>query len=329
MNKEKDQVFTLENKNGTKVNISNYGGIVKDFIFNGRNVILGKDKISDYRDGDAYIGALIGRVGNRIGNGQFTIEGETYHIPKNDGSNSLHGGEIGFDSKYWDVRKANENELILSLLSENNDQGYPGNLEVIAKYTLDDNDNLILEFEAETDKTTPVNLTSHMYFNLDESDTIKDHYLKINTKNITENDENSLPTGIIEDVTGTALDFSNKKLIREALEQLEDRNIQIGNGVDHNFIIKDVNDEILNELVQLQGKDLLLTVYSDQPGVQVYTGNFLDENGRNNVYYSKNSGVAIEPQNWPDAINKNNFPNALLNPGEKYNKKIIYHIEEI
>lgn len=323
-----EKTTTLKNKNGTIVNISNYGGIVKDFIVDGKNIVLGKDNIEDYKNGDAYLGALIGRVGNRIGNGEFVLDEKVYKLPLNDNPNSLHGGDIGFDQYYWDIKEVDNNTLVLSILSPNGDQGYPGNLEIIARYHLDDNDRLTLDFEAVTDEPTPINLTNHSYFNLNGKGSIKDHQLKINSKSITETDENLLPTGNIENIENTALDFTELRPINEGLKNKENKNIKIANGLDHNFIIKKENDDTVNELVTLKGDDLTLKIYSDQPGVQVYTGNFLNEKARDNGFYKAFSGVAIEPQNWPDAINKDTFPNSVLKPGETYKKTIIYEVSK-
>lgn len=319
------KVYTLKNNNGTEVNISNYGGIIQKFIVNGIDIVTGKDNIEDYKNGSAYMGALIGRVGNRIGEGKFSLNGKDYQIAINNGPNTNHGGLEGFDKKIWDVEEVSPNSLTLSYVSEDGEENFPGELKTTATYILDDDNRLILNFKATSDADTPINLTGHSYFNLNGEGDIKNHKLKIHSDSITESDENLLPTGNIISVINTPLDFTEYKIIEEALNATDDINIKNANGLDHNYVVED--NGLIKELVNLEGDNLILTVYSDQPGVQVYTGNFLDEEGKEGAYYNSYDAVAIEPQNWPDAINNSNFPNSVLKPGQEYNKTIIYEVK--
>ncbi len=323
------KTVTLKNKLGTEIKISNYGGIIQEFNVDGINIVRSKDNIKDYKNGKAYMGALIGRVANRIGEGKFKINNKEFQIPINNGPNTNHGGLEGFDSKVWDIKLYEPDTLVLEYLSKDGEEGFPGNLITTATFKLTDKNELILDLEAKTDQLTPVNLTSHSYFNLNGQGDIKNHLLKVNSEQITSSDKDLLPTGDIEVITNSPLDFREFKPIEKALVETENINIKNAKGLDHNYIFKDHIDNQLNEMAELRGDKLYLKIYSDQPGLQVYTGNYLDEEGANGEYYTNYTGVALEPQNWPDSINHIEFPNSLLKPEEKYKTRIIYEVGKI
>lgn len=316
--------YILENENGSLVEILSYGGIIRRFVVDGVDIVTGYDTIEGYENGEAYMGAIIGRVANRIGHGTFSIDGEEFHIPINNMGNTNHGGLEGFDSKLWNVVTSDKG-LFLNLESPDGDEGFPGKLETEVSYYLDDQDRLIINLSARTDQKTPVNLTLHPYFNLNGEGNIKDHRLTVFSDLVTESDETLLPTGAILNVQDTALDFTNARPIKEALERTEEKPIQDAKGLDHNYIFKASHNNKILPMAKLEGDRLSLTILSDQPGLQVYTGNYLDDTGKR--VYQPYDAVAFEPQNWPDSINHTHFPEMLLEPDNVYSKVIIYDVK--
>ena len=319
--------FTLTNRNGIEVKITNFGGIITSLRVPDRdgtfeNIVLGFDNLDDYMGEHPYFGALIGRYGNRIEGGRFELDGATYRLAANDGDNHLHGGERGFDKVLWDAELVNEQTLKLSYLSEDGEEGYPGNLNVTATYRLTDDNELRLDFVAETDRPTPVNLTAHSYFNLsgDLSKTILDHSLKLHADRFTPVNEQLIPTGEIAPVKGTPFDFSDFKRIGDEIADVE-------GGYDHNFVISDSDNSVrlAAELVDPQS-GRKLSVYTDEPGIQFYSGNFLDGTfmGPDGTPFDRYSGLCLEPQHFPNSPNEPAFPSTILEPDETYRSTIMY-----
>lgn len=320
-------LFTLVNSNGLEAKIANFGGIitslkVPDRDGNLENIVLGFDNLQDYLGGHPYFGALIGRYGNRIAGGRFEIEGREYQLATNDGENHLHGGNIGFDKVLWNAEVIDGEVLQLTYLSPDGEEGYPGNLEVMVTYKLTDENELIIDYEATTDKTTHVNLTAHSYFNLtgDFSSTILDHQLKLNAAHYTPVNEQLIPTGEIAPVDGTPFDFTDFNPIGSRIGQVE-------GGYDHNFVLEGESGSLKTaaELIEPES-GRKLTVYTTQPGVQFYSGNFLNGSlvSPDGIPYDRHSGMCLEPQHFPDSPNKPHFPSTILMPGEIYKSQISY-----
>lgn len=327
--------YTLTNKNGMKVEVINFGGIITSLTAPDRNgkyedVVLGFTKPEGYFNGNPYyFGALIGRYGNRIANAKFTLEGKVYAIDKNDGPNSLHGGKEGFHTRFWNieaVKNAKFPTLKLSYTSADGEEGYPGKLTTIVFYTLTDDNALEISYEAETDKPTVVNLTQHSYFNLSGNftKTITDHELQINADHFLPVNETLIPTGEQKAVKGTPFDFTVSKPIGKDIGADDDQ-LKKGKGYDHNWIL---NGKGLRSIAKVyhQGTGRLMEVFTDEPGVQFYSGNFLDgkfdtKTGGKNEF---RTGFCLETQHFPDSPNQPSFPSTELKPGQKYQSKTIY-----
>jgi aldose 1-epimerase len=327
--------YTLTNKNGMKVEVINFGGIITSLTAPDRNgkyedVVLGFTKPEGYFNGNPYyFGALIGRYGNRIANAKFTLEGKAYAIDKNDGPNSLHGGKEGFHTRFWNieaVKNAKFPTLKLSYTSADGEEGYPGKLTTIVFYTLTDENALEISYEAETDKPTVVNLTQHSYFNLSGNftKTITDHELQINADHFLPVNETLIPTGEQKAVKGTPFDFTVSKPIGKDIGADDDQ-LKKGKGYDHNWIL---NGKGLRSIAKVyhQGTGRLMEVFTDEPGVQFYSGNFLDgkfdtKTGGKNEF---RTGFCLETQHFPDSPNQPSFPSTELKPGQKYQSKTIY-----
>ncbi|MBE4948967.1 aldose epimerase family protein [Chryseobacterium culicis] len=327
--------YTLTNKNGMKVEVINFGGIVTSLTAPDRNgkyedVVLGFTKPEGYFEGNPYyFGALIGRYGNRIANAKFSLEGKTYEIDKNDGPNSLHGGKEGFHTRFWNIEAVKDAKfptLKLSYTSTDGEEGYPGKLTTTVFYTLTDDNALEISYEAETDKPTVVNLTQHSYFNLSGNftKTITDHELLINADHFLPVNETLIPTGEQKDVKGTPFDFTAAKSIGKDINA-EDDQLKKGKGYDHNWIL---NGKGLRTIAQVYhpATGRLMEVLTDEPGVQFYSGNFLDgkfdtKTGGKNEF---RTGFCLETQHFPDSPNQPSFPSTELKPGQKYHSKTIY-----
>jgi len=326
-------LYTLENDNGIIVQITNYGGrivslIVPDKNGNKADIVTGYDNIKGYVNDKSFFGGIIGRYGNRIGKGKFVIDGKEYQLPLNDGPNSLHGGLKGFDYKVWDVVKATKDSLVLQYISVDGEEGYPGNLKVEVIYSINNNNELKIDYKAETDATTVVNLTNHAYFNLSGHDNgdILGHLLMINGSKITPVDSTLIPTGEFMNVEGTPFDFRKLQPIGA---RINDDHIQIkyGKGYDHNWVLdKDSNEmSLAAELVDtISGR--VMEVYTTEPGIQFYSGNFLDGTivGKNGISYKYRHALCLETQHFPDSPNKPSFPSTILRPGEVYKSTTIY-----
>jgi aldose 1-epimerase len=327
-------LYTLRNKNGVEIKVMNYGGIitslsVPDNHGNFDDVVLGFDSLSSYVKSSPYFGALIGRYGNRIAKGKFEIDGHEYTLPINNGSNHLHGGPMGFDKVYWNIEVPEDSSsLKLTYLSADGEQGYPGNLTAEVFYYLTDDNELRIEYKATTDKKTVVNLTQHSYFNLGGKKTkdILGHRLKIDADNFTPVDTALIPTGEIRSVKGTPFDFLKAETIGSRINQ-KDEQLTFGRGYDHNWALNNYDGKIrkvatLSEPVS----GCSVEIYTTEPGLQFYSGNFLDGTltGKNNTVYNFRSGLCLETQHYPDSPNQPKFPSVILNPGETYQTTTIY-----
>jgi aldose 1-epimerase len=328
--------FTLSNKRGSSIKIITLGGIITEWYMRDKNgvladVVLGFDTLKPYLDIGPYFGALIGRVGNRIANAQFTLDGTTYQLTANNGSNNLHGGPLGFDKKNWTAATedhANGPILKLHLLSGDGDQGFPGNLDVTVTYQFTHNDELTVDYSATTDKATPVNLTQHCYFNLAGKGDILNHKMQIFSDHINAVNDVQIPVGKPMPVAGTPFDFRNPRLIGEFID-VNHEQIKNGFGYDHNFLI---NQRAYKELslaarVEEETSGRVLEVFTEEPGVQFYSGNFLDGSlAGKGVTYQKRTGFCLEPQHTPDSINQPQFPSIVLRPGEKYTTRTVFRL---
>jgi aldose 1-epimerase len=324
-------LYTLTNSKGVLVKITNYGGTITSFITPTKtgansNIILGFEELSGYLAHPPYFGATVGRYGNRIANGKFTLEGKPYTLATNNGKNSLHGGLKGFDKVVWDAAPLDNNtpSLTLNYLSKDGEEGYPGNLKVSVKFSLSDDDELSIEYDAQTDKSTPVNLTNHSYWNLtgDVKNTILDHSLMIDADKYTPVDTTLIPTGELKPVKGTPFDFTTPHTIGERIQS-------VPGGYDHNFVLNHKMGS-LDKVAELKETTTgrKLEVYTTEPGLQFYSGNFLDSTIKTSfgVPIRKHAALCLETQHFPDSPNQPNFPTTILKPGEKYHSVTKYKV---
>ncbi len=330
-------LFCLKNKNRLSVAITNYGGKVvsletPDKKGNFADIVLGFSSIDGYlKAKESYFGALIGRYGNRIANGKFTLNGKTYTLVTNNGANHLHGGGKGFNAVVWDAKQINAQTLELSYLSVDGEEGYPGNLNVKVVYTLTDSNELKIIYLATTDQPTVVNLTHHSFFNLcgEGIGTINDHVLHINADAYTPVDAGLIPTGKIEPVNGTPFDFRTPKTIKTDIQK-QNQQLSFGHGYDHNFVLNNTpkNAEGLNFAAKvtepLSGRTM--EVWTNEPGLQFYGGNFLDggDIGKCARPYSYRTAFCLETQHFPDSPNQSSFPSTVLLPGATYHSVCVY-----
>ncbi|SDF77254.1 aldose 1-epimerase [Pedobacter terrae] len=328
------KLYTLKNKQGASVSITNYGGRIVSLLVPDKSnkltdVVLGYDSVGAYRKkGEPFFGALIGRYGNRIGKGKFTLEGKEYQLQLNDGVNTLHGGTDGFFGKVWDAKQLDSTKLELTYVSNDGEAGYPGKLDVKVIYTLTDDNSLQIDYEATTDKTTIVNLTNHAYFNLNgEGDsTILDHELMIDANTYTPVDSTLIPTGKLQPVAGTAFDFNKAKLIGKQIGD-KDEQLKFGKGYDHNFALTHHDGKTPVAVVKSPKTGIVLSVITTEPGLQFYSGNFLtgaDKDGKGGKSYPHRSAFCLETQHFPDAPNHPNFASTVLKPGETYKTSTTY-----
>lgn len=330
-------LYTLKNAAGMEVKITNYGGTVESIKVKDRNgkfgdVVLGFDKLDGYTSklNTAYFGALIGRYGNRLAKGTFSLEGHTYHVPTNDGPNALHGGTVGFNKRVWDARDVStdtEPALELHYLSPDGEQGFPGNLDVTVRYSLDSDNGLHIDYQATTNKDTVLNLTNHSYFNLTGagSATILTHKLTIDANRFTPIDSTLIPTGQLESVAKTPFDFRKATDIGARIGA-KSQQLKLGKGYDHNFVLNHPGDlNRLAAMVQEPKSGRVLKVYTTQPGIQFYSGNFLEGNihGIGGIYRHR-SALCLETQHFPDSPNHPSFPTTVLHPGEQFHQTTIY-----
>lgn len=327
-------LYLLKNKSGAQVAITNYGGRVVSLMVPDKNnelkdVVLGYDNLKSYqKKGEAFFGALIGRYGNRIGKGKFTLEGRTYDLQLNDGVNTLHGGFDGFWSKVWEAKKVNDQTLELVYLSKDGEAGYPGNLTVKVTYEWTDANELKISYHATTDKTTVVNLTNHAYFNLNGAGdaTILDHLLQINADGYTPVDSTLIPTGKIDKVAGTPFDFNTATLIGKRIDA-NDQQLKYGKGYDHNYALRKADGLQKVATVSSTKTGIVMDVITEEPGLQFYSGNFLtgeDKDGKGQISYPHRSAFCLETQHFPDAPNQPAFASTTLKPGQEYKTVTIY-----
>jgi len=308
--------WTLTNENGLQAEVLDYGATLRTLIVPDKNrkpvdVVLGYDTLEEYRKHSDYLGATVGRFANRIGNATFTLNGKEYNLAANNGTNHLHGGNVGFDKKSWDAQPG-ENCVVLSLLSPHGDEGYPGTLQVQLTVRLT-KDSLQLHYRAVSDRDTILNLTNHSYFNLDGEGNILEHLMTLNADFFTENDANCLPTGRLLPVAGTAFDFRTEKPIGK-----DDGAV---GGYDNNMILGGDPAAV----VRSEKSGIVMTVTTDQPGMQLYTANQLSHRtGKNGAKYGKGSGVCLETQHYPDAIHHPQWPTCILRAGEVFESTTVY-----
>ena len=336
------EIYTLRNSKGAEACIMTYGGIVQKLLMPDKSgkladIVLGFDTLGGYTDAKyvgacPYFGALIGRYGNRIGGAKFTLEGKTFQLATNNGPNSLHGGVKGFDKVVWTAAKADVGsdgpQLVLKYLSKDGEEGFPGNLNVTATYTLTEDNALKLTFDATTDKPTVVNLTHHSYFNLagQGNGDILGELVSMNANQTTPVDAGLITTGAFADVAGTPFDFRTPTAIGA---RINDTNtvLQYGPGYDHNWVINKPAGQLgLMARVKDPTSGRVMEVWSDEPGLQFYAGNFLDGTltGKDGKVYQKRSAFCMEPQHYPDSPNKANWPSVELKPGQTYHNVIEY-----
>jgi aldose 1-epimerase len=324
-------LYTLTNKNGVEVGITNFGGIVVSIKVPDRSgkmadVVLGYDSLDGYVNDKAYFGALVGRYANRIAHAQFTLDGVTYKLAKNNGENSLHGGVKGFSKAVWEAKEVASKDgasLQLNYLSKDGEEGYPGNLKVQVVYTLTDANELRIDYSATTDKKTVLNLTNHSYFNLagQGNGEVLGHELVIRADRFTPVDAGLIPTGELRPVEGTPFDFRKKTAIGARINA-DNEQLKLGKGYDHNWVLNHTSEFSLAARAVEPNSGRVLEVWTTQPGVQLYTGNFLDGTviGKGGKAYTLRSAFCLETQHFPDSPNHPEFPSTVLNPGERYHQ---------
>ena len=333
------QLYVLRNKNGATVKITNYGGIITHWTAldkdgNFEDIVLGYDTLGGYLKESPYFGAIVGRYGNRIAKGQFSLDGKTYKLAVNNGENHLHGGLIGFDKALWKAQIMEaESMLQLKYVSKDGEEGFPGELTCTVVYRFKDDNSLEIEYEATTDKPTVVNLTNHTYFNLtgDAKHNILDHKLTLHSNRFLPVDAGLIPTGELRAVKGTPFDFSKPTAIGARINDPNDEQIKLGGGYDHCWVL---NKPAGNDSLTLAATAFdptsgrVLEVLTTQPAVQFYTGNFLNGGikGKSGINYQKRCAFCLETQHYPDSPNQPKFPNVVLRPGQTYRSKTVYRL---
>jgi len=329
-------LYTLVNANGVTAKITNYGAIVTSLQVPDRDgkmadVVLGYDSLADYIKDSPYFGAIVGRYGNRIAKGKFTLEGKEYTLAVNNGPNHLHGGLKGFDKVVWDARPVESDAGVgveLKYTSKDGEEGYPGNLSCTVVYTLTNANELKIDYKAQTDKTTVLNLTHHGYFNLagHDSGTILGQVLMLNADHFTPVDETLIPTGEIRPVKGTVMDFTTPTAIGARINSDYDQ-IKFGGGYDHNWVLNSKDGSLALAATVYESKSgRFMEVFTTEPGIQFYSGNFLDGSniGKGKAVYNHRNGFCLETQHFPDSPNKPQFPSVVLKPGDTYKQLTVY-----
>jgi aldose 1-epimerase len=328
-------LYTLSNKNGLEVGILNYGGVIQTLKAPDRNgkfkdIVLGFDNLGLYVAKNPYFGALVGRYANRIGNAKFSLDGKEYHVPKNDGPNCLHGGIINFSKQLWVANGGGTPQnakLVLEYVSADGEEGFPGKLTATVTYTLNDKNELRIDYAAVSDKPTVVNLTNHSYFNLagQGSGDILNHVLTIYASRFTPVGATLIPTGELKAVAGTPFDFTKPTRIGERIGA-DDQQLKYGMGYDHNWVLDHSGSLSLAARAEDPSSGRVLEVLTDQPGVQFYTGNHLDgtDHGKGGKAYQPRGGFCLETQHFPDSPNKPSFPSTVLRPGGQYHTTTVF-----
>jgi aldose 1-epimerase len=325
------ELYRLKNANGMDVLITNYGATIVSLRVPDRSgqlddVVLGYDSIQGYYNGSSYFGCVAGRYANRIANGRFELEGKTYTLATNNGPNALHGGVKGFDKVVW-AGKQEGNKLSLTYTSPDGEEGYPGELKATVVYTLKDDNSLQIDYSAITDRSTVLNLTNHTYFNLEGQGKgdILGHEMMINADKFTPVDSSLIPTGELRPVKGTPFDFTTTRKIGERINDNSDQQISYGGGYDHNFVLNGGATLKLAARVVAPGSGRILEVHTTEPGVQFYSGNFLNgsEKGKGSVYAHR-TGFCLETQHFPDSPNQPDFPSVVLKPGQQFSSSTVF-----
>jgi aldose 1-epimerase len=329
-------LFVLDHPNGAQVQFTNFGAPVVALKVPDKNgiiedVVLGFDELEKYENIRGFYGAIVGRYGNRIAKGQFILDGNEYQTPLNDGENSLHGGFVGFDRVVWKVEDYSADKdaiLKLSYLSKDGEEGYPGNLTVTVTYKFTLDLELVIDFEVSTDKKTVKNITNHAYFNLSGNvkDDILNHLLMLNADKYTSVVPGLIPTGEIEAVMGTPLDFRNPTAIGKRIDQ-DDEQLKLGHGYDHNWVINNADGKLnFAGTLYEPNSGRLMEIFTTEPGIQFYSGNFMDgsHSGHNGKVYKYRNAVCLETQHFPDSPNHPQFPSTTINPGETYKSRTVY-----
>jgi len=326
-------LYTLTNAHGNTVSITNYGATITSIKIDGAEMVLGYDELEGYLDDQPYFGATIGRFGNRIANGQFSIGDESYQLPINNGPNCLHGGTEGFDKRIWQMAKAvvdGEERLVFQLLSPDGDQGFPGELNVMVLFRWTDDNELIIKYTAFTDKQTVINLTNHAYFNIGDGATVLDQTLELKADHYVPINEHSIPLGHLAEVTGTPFDFSTAKPLGQDIA-LDHPQLKIAGGYDHTWALSDVESDnpVPFAVVTDPATGRKLHCATTEPGVQVFTANFASGqfSGRNHTPLPPHSAICLETQHFPDSPNQEAFPSTLLRPGETFTSVTSYRFE--
>lgn len=331
---KKVNLYWIGNKD-IKASFTNYGGrlvslLVKDKTGKPVDVVVGFNSAKGFKNStEPYFGATIGRVGNRIAKGKFTLEGKQYQVPLNNGKNALHGGVKGFQDVVWDAEKTNENTLVFSYVSPDGEQGFPGNLKVKVTYTITDDNSIKMEYEATTDKTTIVNLTNHAFFNLngEGSGTILNHELQIYANEFTPVDEGLIPNGELKSVKNTPFDFTSQHTIGERIET-KDEQLKFGKGYDHNYVLNGTKKNGLNHAATISGDQsgITMDIFTQEPGLQFYSGNFMQSKNtmKSGSKDDFRTAFALETQHFPDAPNQPKFAPIVLKPGQKYHTVSYY-----
>lgn len=332
-----DRLYTLKNDKGMEVTITNYGGRIVSVLVPDRDgvlrdVVLGFDKVEEYypENNQSDFGAAIGRYANRIAQGKFTLDGVTYDLPKNNFGHCLHGGPEGWQYKSWEVVASAPRMLKLKMSSPDGDNGFPGEVTAYVTYVLSEDGRIEISYEAETTAPTVINMTNHSYFNLSGDPAghgICDDYLYVNSTYFTPVDSTYMTTGEILPVAGTPMDFRESRRIGERIAETDYEQIRNGNGYDHNWVLDTGGnmDKVAAELY-CEKTGIVLDVYTDEPGIQIYTGNFLDgsQTGKGGVKYAQRAAICLETQHYPDSPNKKDWPSVTLRPGETYRSHCTY-----
>lgn len=321
--------YRLKNRTGAQAVILDYGCTVQSLTVPNRaggvtDVVLGYDSAAEYESNDGFFGAAIGRVGNRIGGSAFTLDGTEYRLPPNEGPNHLHGGPGGFDRRMWKAEPQGETRLVFTRTSPDGEEGYPGTLTVQVTYELLDGNVLEITYDASTDRTTPVSLTNHSYFNLNGHGQILDHVLRLNARSFTEVDAALLPTGRLLPVEGTPMDFTTPKTVGRDI-QADFAQLHLAQGYDHNYVLDHTDPDTPAAWLMGLESGIVMTVTTTEPGVQVYAGNCITpRTGKGGAELCRHSAICLETQNFPDAVHHDAFPNPYLQPGQAYHSRTAY-----
>ncbi|MGL4519275.1 MAG: aldose epimerase family protein [Phocaeicola sp.] len=328
------KLYTLTNRAGMEVCVTNFGGrlvsiMVPDRTGTMQDVVHGFDNIHDYQTVPSDFGASIGRYANRINQGQITLDGQTIQLPQNNFGHCLHGGPEGWQYQVYEANQLNDSTITLTMHSADGDSNFPGNVTAVVTYALTADNAIDIDYKATTDKKTVINMTNHSYFNLngDASSTIGNHTLYVASDEITPVDSTFMTTGAMQAVAGTAFDFNTPKTIAPCVTNFDDEQVKLGNGFDHNWVLRTAGD-----VTQVAAKltspvtGITLEVYTNEPGIQVYTGNFLDgtATGKKGVVYTERTAICLETQHYPDSPNKPEWPSVVLEPGQTYHSQCIY-----